>query len=114
MSRKRISMRKIKEVLRLKFEADLTYDAIGRSCNIGHTTVREYIKRAQEAGLRWPIPADMDDNLLENYFIHNHQIKIQSDLCGTGTIFTGSSRRRVSPFFYYGRKSATFIEVSIM
>lgn len=65
MPRKRISMRKIKEVLRLKFEAGLTYDAIGRSCNIGHTTVGEYLKRAQEAGLRWPLPEDMDDNLLE-------------------------------------------------
>jgi hypothetical protein len=64
MPRKRISMRKIKEVLRLKFEGGLTYDAIGRSCNIGHTTVGEYLKRAQEAGLRWPLPADMDDNLL--------------------------------------------------
>jgi transposase len=65
MPRKRISMRKIKEVLRLKFEAGLAYDAIGRSCNIGHTTVGEYLKRAHEAGLRWPLPADMDDNLLE-------------------------------------------------
>ena len=65
MPRKRISMRKIKEVLRLKYEMGLTYEAIGRSCNIGHTTVGEYLKRAQEAGLRWPIPADVDDNLLE-------------------------------------------------
>ena len=62
MPKKRISMRKIKEVLRLKYEAGLTYDAIGRSCNIGHTTVGEYLKRAQEAGLRWPLPDDMDDN----------------------------------------------------
>ena len=65
MTRKRISMRKIKEVLRLKYEADLSYEAIGKSCNIGHTTVWEYIKRAQEAGLRWPLQEDMDDNLLE-------------------------------------------------
>jgi DNA-directed RNA polymerase specialized sigma24 family protein len=49
MSRERISMRKIKEVLRLKYEADLSYEAIGRSCNIGHSTVGEYLKRAQEA-----------------------------------------------------------------
>ena len=48
MARKRISMRKIKEVLRLKFEAGLTYEAIGQSCNIGHTTVGEYLKRAKD------------------------------------------------------------------
>ena len=64
MSRKRISMRKIKEVLRLKFEADLSYEEIGRSCNIGHTTVGEYLNRAKKAGLRWPLSEDMDDNLL--------------------------------------------------
>ncbi len=66
MARKRISMRKIKEVLRLKFETGLNYEAIGQSCNIGHTTVGEYLKRAKEAGLKWPLPEDMDDALLEN------------------------------------------------
>jgi transposase len=65
MSRKRISMRKIKEVLRLKYEACLSYEEIGQSCNIGHTTVGEYISRAKKAGLKWPLPDNMDDNLLE-------------------------------------------------
>ena len=66
MSRKRISMRKIKEVLRLKFEVGLSYDAIGQSCNIGHTTVGEYLRRAKDAGLMWPLPEDIDDSALEN------------------------------------------------
>ncbi len=65
MSRKRISMRKIKEVLRLKHEAALTYEEIGQSISIGHTTVGEYINRAKEAGLRWPLPDDIDDSKLE-------------------------------------------------
>ena len=58
-------MRKIKEVLRLKFEVGLAYEAIGRSINIGHTTVGEYLSRAKEAGLVWPLPEDMDDSCLE-------------------------------------------------
>jgi transposase len=66
MSRKRISMRTIKEVLRLKFEVGLSYDAIGKSCNIGHSTVGEYLRRAKDAGLPWPLPEDMDDSALEN------------------------------------------------
>ena len=65
MARKRISMRKIKEVLRLRFEVGLSYDAIGQSCNIGHTTVGEYLKRTKDAGLKWPLPEDMDDASLE-------------------------------------------------
>ena len=67
MARKRISMRKIKEVLRLRFEVGLNYEAIGQSCNIGHTTVGEYLSRAKEAGLVWPLPEDMDNNSLEKF-----------------------------------------------
>jgi transposase len=78
MSRKRISMRKIKEVLRLKFEADLSYEEIGRSCNIGHTTVGEYLNRAKKAGLRWPLPGDMDDNLLEKLLYPKSKSKLPS------------------------------------
>lgn len=78
MSRKRISMRKIKEVLRLRFEAGLAYEAIARSCNIGHTTAGEYVKRAREAGLRWPLPEDMDDNLLERLLYPRCKIKVPS------------------------------------
>jgi hypothetical protein len=65
MARKRISMRKIKEVLRLKLEVGLTYEAIGQSRNIGSTTVGEYLRRAKDAGLTWPLPEDMDDASLE-------------------------------------------------
>jgi transposase len=65
MARKRISMRKIKEILRLRFELGLPYGAIGKSCNIGHTTVGECLRRAQDAGLTWPVPEDMDDASLE-------------------------------------------------
>lgn len=65
MAKKRISMRKIKEVLRLKFEVGLSYEAIGKSCNLGHTTVGEYLRRAKDAGFAWPLPDNIDDGLLE-------------------------------------------------
>jgi len=65
MARRRISMRKMKEVLRLKFEVGLTYEEIAQSCNIGSTTVGEYLRRAKDAGLTWPVPEDMDDASLE-------------------------------------------------
>ena len=58
-------MRKIKEVLRLRYEAGLSNRAIARSCNICHRTVGEYLKRADEAGLSWPLPEGMDDDALE-------------------------------------------------
>jgi len=65
MANRRLSMRKIKEVLRLKYEAGLSNRAIARSCNICHRTVREYLNRADRAGLGWPLPGDTTDEILE-------------------------------------------------
>ena len=44
MARKRLSMRKIRETLRLK-AGGLSYRAIARACLIGKETVREYLGR---------------------------------------------------------------------
>lgn len=59
-------MRKIKEVLRLKFGHGRSIRQIGKSCHIGKTTVSEYIQRAEAAGLNWPLPEDLDDTALES------------------------------------------------
>ena len=58
-------MRKIKEVLRLKFEVGLGLRAIARSCSIGLGTVHEYLQRAEAAGVVWPLGADWDEDRLE-------------------------------------------------
>ena len=58
-------MRKIKEVLRLRFDLGLTQDQIARSCNIAQPTVHRYLERAAAAGLGWPLPAGCDDRQLE-------------------------------------------------
>lgn len=65
MPRERLSMRTIKEILRLRWEANLPHRAIATSCRLGATTVRECLLRAQAAGLSWPLPAEMDDEQLE-------------------------------------------------
>ena len=59
-------MRKIKEILRLKYESKLTHRQIGRSCGITHRTVAEYVRRAEAAELnQWPLPEEIDDAGLE-------------------------------------------------
>jgi len=55
MAQKRLSMRKIQEILRLKHEAGLSNRAIARACSISKETVREYLAKAAEAGLSWPL-----------------------------------------------------------
>jgi transposase len=59
-------MRKITEVLRLKFELGLTNRKIARSCKVSHSTVADYLQRAEAAGLSfWPLPADLDETGLK-------------------------------------------------
>jgi len=61
----RLSMRKIKEVLRLKFENHLTNRQIARSCNVSRPTVGHYLAKASAAGLGWPLPEGLDEDQLE-------------------------------------------------
>ena len=69
MAQERLTMRKIREVLRLKWECGLSNRAIARSCSISHSTVGEYLRRAEEAGLSWPLPSDLgEDGLFELLF----------------------------------------------
>jgi len=46
-------MRKVREVLRLKFECGRTHAEIAASTAIGETTVGDYLKRARACGLTW-------------------------------------------------------------
>jgi transposase len=64
MPQKGLSMRKVKEVLRLRFAAGLHQDQIARSCSIGQATVHRYLRRAEAAGLSWPLPEEYDDRQL--------------------------------------------------
>ena len=58
-------MRKIKEVLRLKYSHALSERQIARSCGISRSTVAEYLMRARAAGLGWPLPDDLDEAGIE-------------------------------------------------
>jgi transposase len=58
-------MRKIKEVLRLKWERGLSNRQVAAACGISRPTVSEYMRRMSEAGLSWPLPADLDEAHLE-------------------------------------------------
>jgi transposase len=53
MAQRRLTMRKIKEVLRLKWGLGLSARQVGASLRISHSTVGECLKRAEQAGLDW-------------------------------------------------------------
>jgi transposase len=53
MAKRILTMRKIKEILRLSWALGLSERMVGASLKVAHSTVGEYIKRAQRAGLDW-------------------------------------------------------------
>ena len=61
---RRLPMRKIKDVLRLH-AAGRSARQIGPSVGVGRSTVAEYLRRAEVAGLSWPLPEGLDDETLE-------------------------------------------------
>ena len=65
MATRRLSMRKIKEVLRLHHEKGFSTRQIAKSLGIGRSTVHDYLNRAQQAGLNWPLTLDLDESSLE-------------------------------------------------
>ena len=58
----RLTMRKIREVLRLFFNCHLTKRQIATSCKIARSTVAEYLMRFAASGLTWPLSAETDGN----------------------------------------------------
>ncbi len=65
MPAERLSMRKVREVLRLRHELRLSYRKISNATGIGKTQVAEYVRRAEAAELGWPLPEGLDDAALE-------------------------------------------------
>ena len=65
MPTRRLLVRKIREILRLRFEQGLSHREVAQACVIGPSSVSRYLQRAARYGLGWPLPADLDDAALE-------------------------------------------------
>lgn len=61
-------MRMIREILRLFYCNGLSQKRISLSLGCARSSVGEHLRRAQAAGLSWPLPAELDDEeLLEKH-----------------------------------------------
>lgn len=66
MPAERLPMRKIREVLRLRWNLALNERATARACKVARSTVRLYVQRARDAGLeRWKSIEALGDAELE-------------------------------------------------
>lgn len=54
-------MRQLKELLRLKYVARLTHRQIAGVLNFSTGVISKYVRLAEAADLRYPLPDDIDD-----------------------------------------------------
>lgn len=90
MAQERTSMRKIREVLRLHFEAQISQAKIAGVAKLSRSTVQQYIMRFMAAGLSWPI--DLRDDDLERRLF---------------PVDKGKNNRPEPDYLYYLRRSGS-------
>jgi transposase len=71
MAQQKTTMRQIQEILRLKYQNQLSVRAIARSCGLAVSTVGDYVKRAEAAGLTWPLPEGLSEEELIKQLLGN-------------------------------------------
>jgi transposase len=63
--RPRLAMRKVRDILRLALGEGLPLRQVGAAVGVPFTTAGDHLRRAERAGLSWPLPDDLDDVALE-------------------------------------------------
>jgi transposase len=70
-AKRELTMRQIRELLRLSHEGCSVRDMACRY-GVARSTIQDNLKRAKNAGFAWPLPADLTDEVLEQQlFAHN-------------------------------------------
>jgi transposase len=74
MPNRRLSVRKIKEILRLKLDCGVSEREISRSCQVSRSTVADYLRRAAAAKLNWNEASSLTDSQLEEHLFPTEHI----------------------------------------
>jgi transposase len=90
-------MRRIREVLRLRFASKLPQRAIAKSLGLSQGSVSGYLSRSRAAGVVWPLPDSLDDTQLEALLFPLPAIASeQRPLPGWGWVHRELRRRNVT------------------
>ena len=65
MSRGRVSVKRVRDVLRYKHELGLSNERIAKALGVAKGTVHNVLERFSAAGLGWPLSAQLSDSELE-------------------------------------------------
>jgi transposase len=66
MPTKRVTMRRIRDVLRLHLQAGLSYNEVGRALKISKSVAGKYVSLARAACVDWPLAETLTDEELES------------------------------------------------
>lgn len=66
----KMTMRKIREILRLRFSLGRSHREIAQACKISTSTVGDCLGRFRVSGLSWPLTPELDDVALEKKLYH--------------------------------------------
>ena len=94
MPTERLTMRKTKEVFRLKFDCKLSNRKIAESCLMARSTVAEYLFRFQRAALSWPLPEAMDDAQIEELLFPSTSLTSNTERLLPDWLYIHSELRR--------------------
>ena len=84
MAAERLTMRQVREVLRLKWEQRYSDRKVALACHLSRPAIKTTVARALTAGWSWPLPMALDDMALER-------------LLFPPPVMTTPSRHRTSP-----------------
>jgi transposase len=73
VANRRLAMRQIKSILQLHWVQGLSMRSIARSLGVAYSSVQEALQKAEAAGLRWPLPAELDDEALARLLYPGNQ-----------------------------------------
>ncbi|HEX2958198.1 MAG TPA: IS21 family transposase [Chitinispirillaceae bacterium] len=72
-------MRKIREVLRYRYECKLSLNRIASALGLSKGSVHKIIEISTRSGLSWPLPADLTDSALEELFYKHEESEPTAD-----------------------------------
>ena len=93
MAAKRTTMRKIREILRLRLAGGLSIRQIKASTKLSVGAIQKLLVRADDLALSWPLPEDLDDQrlaqLAQGEWIQRAQNLLITGPCGSGKTYVG-------------------------
>ena len=83
MAYTRLSMRKLRDILRLHFAAALSNRAIARAIGVSASTVSDCLVRARAGGIGWPLTGSLSDTALDEAL---YGPRVSRQACATETL----------------------------